>query len=178
LEGRFTPDTKLTETVDHTCKINECKLKKDENTAVLYGSYTVSLLCKTEERYENIDLTESFEEQISELDASFDICDIDCRPLEVGISLTPDGNIDTKMICSLKLTPKAYRTFSAVTDIVTSQEERDNYNLIFCYPSSKDDLWNIAKRYFVDPEELRADNPENFNAVGELISRLPIIIKR
>lgn len=178
LEGRFTPDTKLTETVDHTCKINECKLKKDENTAVLYGSYTVSLLCKTEERYENIDLTESFEEQISELDASFDICDIDCRPSEVGISLTPDGNIDTKMICSLKLTPKAYRTFSAVTDIVTSQEERDNYNLIFCYPSSKDDLWNIAKRYFVDPEELRADNPENFNAVGELISRLPIIIKR
>lgn len=178
-EGRFTPDTRFTETVDHTCKINECKLKKDENTAVLYGSYTVSLLCKTEERYENIDLTESFEERITELDANFDICDIDCRALEASISLSPDGNIDAKIVCSLKLTPKAYRTFSAVTDIVATQEVgKDNYNLIFCYPSSKDDLWNIAKRYFVDPEVLRADNPENFNTVGELTSRLPIIIKK
>jgi hypothetical protein len=79
----------------------------------------------------------------------------------------------------MKLTPDAYVSFSAVTDIIADDdEEKDGYNLIFCYPSGKDDLWNIAKKYFVNPDALRNDNPETFNAIGELTSRLPIIIKK
>lgn len=179
LEGSFLPDTSLKETLDHSAKINDCKIKREENSAIVYGSYTVSLLCKTDERYENVDLTESFEERIPEMDFKFDLCDIDCAVLETNVSVSADGNTDAKIVCALKLSPKVYRTFSAVTDLIAvDNEEKDNYNLIFCYPSGKDDLWNIAKRYFVDPEALRSDNPENFNTVGELTSRLPIIIKK
>ena len=147
----FTADTKITEIIDHTSKINECKLKKDDSAVIIYGTYTVSLLCRSEERYENIDLTESFEERIPEPDSNFDIWDIDCRALETSVNFTSDGKIEAKVVCNLKLTPGAYISFSAVTDIIADDdEEKDSYNLIFCYPSGKDDLWNIAKRELGD----------------------------
>lgn len=179
LEGKFATDTKIGEIIDHTSKINECRLKKDDSAVILYGTYTVSLLCRSNERYENIDLTESFEEAIPETDSNFDIWDIDCSTLETSVNFSTDGKIEAKVVCSMKLTPDAYVSFSAVTDIIADDdEEKDGYNLIFCYPSGKDDLWNIAKRYFVNPDALRNDNPETFNAIGELTSRLPIIIKK
>ncbi len=179
LENRFSSDAKITEIADHTCKINECKLKSEENGYALYGSYTVSLLCRIDDRYENVDMTESFEEKIADIDPNFDLCDIDCRVLETNVSALSEESEEVKTVFGLTLTPKAYRTFSAVTDIVVLEEgEKDSFNLIYCFPSSKDDLWNIAKRYFTDPEALRTDNPEIFNSTGELTCRLPIIIKK
>ncbi len=179
VDFRFTPEAKLTEITDYSAKINDCKIKNDDTGARLCGTYTLSVFGKTEDRYENFDFSESFEERLSDTAMSFDICDTDCEAFEANVILTSDGALNGKMLCRVQIAPKSYKTFSAVTEITTDEEtDTENCSLICCYPTSKDSLWSIAKKYFTDPNVLYSDNAEIFNAAGELLSLSPVIIKK
>ncbi len=179
IDFRFAPEKELTEITDYNAKINDCKIKNDDMGAKLCGTYTLSVFGKTEDRYENIDFSDNFEERLTDTALSFETCDTECIAFEANVILTSDGELNGKMLCRTRTVPKSYKTFSAVTELITDEEsDLESCNLICCYPTSKDSLWSIAKKYFVDPNVLYADNTEVFSAAGELIKPSPVIIKK
>ncbi len=179
-ENKFSAeDVVFTELCDYSGRINDCKIKTEESTNLIKGTYTVSVLGKTENGYESHDYTEMFEFAISDDKINSENADIENTIIETAAVLNKDGSIDMRMLH--KCDVQTYKTvsFEAVTDIKQAEaKEEKEASIIFCYPCPEDTLWNISKRYYISPEKVATDNPECFDEDGKTICKTPIKIMR
>lgn len=178
VENRFSPEQdRFFELLDHSAKIGECKVKNTDEGVFITGTYIVSVFGKTEEKYENFDLSGDFSERVSHEPLGRDIWDCDCEITESAVTLAPDGSLDVRLMVRCEIETESAFSFSPVTNIDSEDEETEKVGcLIFCYPAHDDCLWSIAKKYCVAPGEIAENNPESFSSNGDIVKKTPIRI--
>ncbi len=159
-----------------TCTMTDSGLQAE-------GSVVATVLASTDEGIFSFDhvlpfsqtLTVDRAENYSKITATMG--DIDAIP-----TLHTDGSISAKMICNLCIRCYSRYTEKFISN-TTQQKERDNHDddcsMIFCFPDKNDTRWSLAKKYYVNPNELSDANPNYFGEGGEILKKgIPLMIRK
>lgn len=155
--------------------------RTDDGINIL-GRFALSATAQTPEGIYSIDHIIPFEQslplELPQTEASFN-CEV--YPIETAASLLPDGSINVRIIAGASITvlAEAQETFiSEITKRTPCDALNDGASLIYCFPDKNESLWDMAKHYRADPEEILKQNPESFDESGKAVdNEAPILIK-
>ncbi len=165
---------------DTDITINELKTELAEGGVRLNGGYTVSVLGRTAEEFESFDFSGEFEELIP-IDLPDNVVDVESGlfPFDYTTTIMSDNSLSLRIILNAKI-----RTFTedkqTIISTVSAQEpvtkEKENYAVVYYFPDSKDDLWSIAKKYYVNPSVVREANPTAFDEWEQVKSGTKMVL--
>ena len=152
---------------DTDITINELRAEQSEGGVTLSGNYTVSVLGRTADVFESFDFSGEFNEFIPvELPDNTVAVDAELFPFDYSTTMIGDGSLSLRIILNAKiraLTENQQTIISAAAEQEPVNREKDAYAVIYYFPAPKDDLWSIAKKYYVNPEAIKSSNPNAFD---------------
>lgn len=150
-----------------------------EEGVKISGTLVACIMGRTDDGIYSFDHAVPFENHIPlETEGIADI-KVTVTPFDIIPTLHSDGGIAARLICSASIdasgrTEEEY--VSAVTQHPIQKSGSDEYFLIYRFCDSNDTLWDIAKEYKVDPDELAQTNENAFE--GQSICKTPIVIRK
>ena len=139
------------------------------------GSALISLLGETSAGVDLIDVAVNFTERIP----ATDISEMNVRAVDVSAAAVGNANVSLKIIAVAEY--KRCEDVSVIaiencefTDIPKSENAP---NVLIYYPSQEDDLWSVAKRYGIAPDNLKAGNADRFDG-DKIVSKVVLIPQR
>jgi len=72
-----------------------------------------------------------------------------------------DGEVSVRatVVSAVRIYCKAGANIARSVTVSGEREDASQRRIVFFYPDKNDDIWSVAKRYGVSPEELAAENP-------------------
>lgn len=179
VDRSFTVDLKLpadepffTTLYDTTVRAGHVRAAQADGGIELSGTLTVSILGDGSDGIQHRDYTEEFVQFVpADIPEQFSGVTVDVTPFEVLPTLHSDGSISARVICNARLALYAKEQVSFLSSITKQTElepETDDCTVAYFFPARTDDLWAVAKKYRVDPDRIRAANPNAFDETGRL----------
>ncbi|OGO87261.1 MAG: hypothetical protein A2Y15_01935 [Clostridiales bacterium GWF2_36_10] len=152
--------------------INDVKAELVEGGINLSGEYTTSILGLTADGYESVDTSGTFNEFVSlDLPENVTNVEVNLLPFDNNTTLLPDGNIALRIMVNARIKAYAEDQQTFISNILSQDpivKDKETYAVIYYYPSKKDNLWNIAKKYYVNPTIIKNANPNAFDEQDQL----------
>ncbi len=137
-----------------------------ENGIRSSGIFTATLTYESDGRIYSIDKSIPFERMLSLDIQNGKTVDTVTHPIEIQSQLHPDGSVSLRVVASSHVTvfAESEETFvSDVTKRTVCDESIDDGTLVFCFPKKNESLWEIAKRYKTNPQDILASNQGSFD---------------
>ena len=147
--------------------ISDLKAEPAQGGVIVSGSYNISVLGRTAENLESFDFTGELNEFIPvELPDNITSVEAELFPFDYSVTMMSNGDIALRIIFNAKLKIYTEEKATIISEIINQEplpKERETFSVIYYFPSSKDTLWSIAKRYYVNPHAIADANPEVFD---------------
>lgn len=170
----------LSPLLDTDIAINDLKVEPGEGGVTINGSYTVSVLGRTNEGVESFDFTGEFNEFIPiELPMNSSSVEVDLYPFDYSITMMSDGNIQLRIILNAKIKAHSEEKQTFISTIISQEpiaKEKESYAVVYYFPSKADTLWSIAKKYYVNPNAIKDANPNSFDEGDKVKSGIKMVM--
>ncbi len=161
-----------TEIIDTAADISALDCVFNSEGITVSGSVAVNVFGKRDGVYTAKDCILPFSKQFV-LNCKEESCTASATATLVSLSVRTDAAGNTALraeaeIC-LETTQKAALTVLASAEIEKRDAEAEAAKpIIICYPQKSESLWDIAKRYYVNPQRLLEENAEVFDKDGNV----------
>lgn len=165
---------------DTDITINELTTEIVEGGVTLSGNYTVSVLGRTTEAMESFDFTGNFNEFIP-IDTPENVVNVEAElfPFDYSTTMMSDGSLALRIILNAKIrtfTEDRQTIISAVINQDPVPKDKEAFAVIYYFPNSKDNLWSIAKKYYVNPSVIKDANPTAFDEREQIKSGTKMVM--
>lgn len=160
--------------------INELNAEPAEGGVTLSGNYTVSVLGRTTEGFENFDFSGEFNEFIPiELPENVTSLEAEIYPFDYTTTIMADDNVAIRIMLNAKIKAYSEENQTFISSIVSQEpliKDKESYAVVYYFPNKKDNLWSISKKYYVNPTTVKEANPNSFDDSEQLKSGTKMIL--
>lgn len=159
--------------------VSEVRLDEANGGITVKGVCGLSALGISGEEFDTVEHSVSFTEDfaMSLPEGTYKV-KAQISPAAVSAEVVGRGRLNVKLSAELCAAAccKSKATVLTEAELERLAVERDESTVIICYPEKNESLWELAKRYRVDPEQLLKSNSAVFNEDGRVLKEKTFVM--
>ena len=170
-----TGETEFSKLYDSSALLTMSPGEVSGKETICNGSALISMLGETPAGVDLIDVAVNFTERIP----AIDINEMTVRAVDVSAAAVGNANVSLKIV--------AVAEYKRIEDVAVKAIENCDFTdipknenaptVLIYYPSQDDDLWSVAKKYGITPDNLKAGNTDRFDG-DKIVSKVVLIPQR